>query len=75
MKKMNEYSRKIVDVIEVKDIWRTTDGCLYTVYKDEDNNYYMDACDGGPNIAQLNSRFESDAEAVEWAQKQLDSEE
>lgn len=75
MRKMNEYTRNFVEVEEVQDIWRTSDDCLYTVYKDEDGNYYMDACDGGPNVARLNGSFDSDEEAVEWAQKSLDIEE
>lgn len=75
MKKMNEYTRKFVEVTEVKDIWRTSDNCLYTVYKDEDGNYYMDAYDAATSVAQLNGTFASDEKAVEFAQEQLDAEE
>lgn len=74
MKKMNEYTRRLVTVTEVEDIWRTSDDCLYTVYKDEDGNYYMDACDGGPNIVQLNGIFENDSDAVRYAQEFLNQE-
>lgn len=75
MKKMNEYSRRFVEVEEVQDIWRTSDNCLYTVYKDENGNYYMDAYDAAPSVAQLNGTFTSDEEAVEFAQRQLDFQE
>lgn len=75
MRRMNEYTRKFVEVSEVQDIWRTSDDCLYTVYKDEDNNYYMDAYDAAPSVAQLNGTFEDDEEAVKFAQEQLDAEE
>lgn len=75
MKKMNEYARRFVEVEEVEDIWRTSDDCLYTVYKDEDGNYYIDAYDAAPSVAQLNGTFANDEEAVKFAQEQLDAEE
>lgn len=74
MKKMNEYTRRFVDVDEVQDIWRASDSCIYTVYKDGCGNYYMDAYDAAPSVAQLNGSFESDIEAVKFAQEQLDTE-
>lgn len=72
MKKMNEYTRRFVEIEEVENIWRTSDDCLYTVYKDEDGNYYMDAYDAAPSVAELNGTFASDEEAVEYAQKLID---
>lgn len=75
IKKMNEYTRRFVAVKKVQDIWRKSDGCLYTVYKDEDDNFYVDAYDAAPSVAQLNGTFVSDEEAVEFARRQLDAEE
>lgn len=74
MRKMNEYTGRPVHVQEVQNIWRTSDSCLYTVYKDGCGNYYMDAYDASPSVAQLNGSFESDTEAVKFAQEQLDEE-
>lgn len=75
MKKLNEYTGKYINVYEVQDIWRKSDDCLYTVYKDEDDNYYIDAYDAAPSVAQLNGSFASDREAIDFAQRFLDSQE
>lgn len=75
MKKMNEYTGKFVDVQEITDIWRKSDDCLYTIYKDDVGNYYMDAYDAAPSVAQLNGTFASDQEAIDFAQRFLDDQE
>lgn len=72
MKKRNEHTRDFVNATEIKDIYRTNDQCLYTVYKDDNGNYYMDAYDGASEVIQLNSSFSNDAEAIAFAQSCLD---
>lgn len=67
MKKRETRTGRIIDVKEVETIWRTVDKYLYTVYKDRAGVYYMDACDGGPDIALLNGRFDTDEAAVKNA--------
>lgn len=74
MRKMNENTRRFVEVKEVAEIYRTSDNFLYTVYKDDNNKYYMDAYDSAPSVTELNGTFDSDKEAVKYAQEFLDEE-
>lgn len=72
MRKLNEYTRKHIDVTEVETIFRKSDGVAYSVYKDRNNNYYIDAYDGAYSIAELSGEFADDAEAVAKAQELID---
>lgn len=69
MKKLNEYTRKHIEVTEINTIFRTCDSVAYSVYKDSNNKYYIDAYDGAYSIAELSGEFPSDAEAVAKAQE------
>lgn len=69
MKKLNEYSRKYVEVEKVKVIFRSSDNVAYSVYKDRNNNYYIDAFDGAYSVAKLSGEFANDSDAVVKAQQ------
>ena len=65
MKKLNEYTRKYIDVTEIDTVFRS-DGIAYSVYKDDTGKYYVDAYDGSYSIAEF-GQFENDADAVKKA--------
>lgn len=72
MKKTNEYTRRTISVEEVGEVFRTSDNILYTVYKDEDGNYYTDAYDAASSVVQFNAKIESDSDAIAYAQRYID---
>lgn len=72
MRKLNEYTRKHIEVTEIDTIFRTSDGIAYSVYKDNNGKYYIDAYDGAPSVAEFNGEFADDAEAVAKAQELID---
>ena len=75
MRKLNEYTRKYIEVQKIETIFRNSDNLPYSIYKDSYNKYYIDAYDGAASIAELNANFANDEEAIEWAQEFLDDEE
>lgn len=66
MKKTNEYTGKNIEVNEVDTVFRN-DGVAYSVYKDENGKYYIDAYDGAYSIAEFSGDFKTDGEAVKKA--------
>ena len=69
MKKLNEYTRKYVEVEEITTVFRAVDSVAYSLYKDASGKYYIDAYDGAYSIAELSGEFADDAEAVAKAQE------
>lgn len=76
MRKLNEYTGKHIEVEEISTIFRTSDNEVYSVYKDDNGKYYMDAYDAAPSVAEFGfgKDFKNDTEAVKFAQEILDSE-
>lgn len=72
MKKLNEYTRKHVEVTEIDTVFRKSDNVAYSVYKDENGKYYIDAYDGAYSIAELSGECADDAEAITKAQEFID---
>ena len=72
MKKLNEYTGKHIDVVEIDEIFRSSDSVAYSIYKDDNNKYYIDAYDGAQSITELSGEFADDAEAVRKAKKFID---
>lgn len=72
MRKLNEYTGMYIDVVEIGEIFRTSDSVEYSVYKDVNNKYYIDAYDGAYSIAEFSGEFADDAEAVREAQQYID---
>ena len=72
MKKLNEYTGKHIDVVEIDEIFRSSDSVAYSIYKDDNNKYYIDAYDGAYSIIELSGEFADDAEAVREAQQYID---
>ena len=71
MKKIDEYTGRFVDVVEIGNIYRSTDKCLYTLYKSKEEVYYLDAYDAAPSVARF-GEYESDVEALAAAQRFID---
>lgn len=73
MRKLNEFTRKYIDVVEIDTVFRTSDNIAYSVYKDHNGKYYIDAYDAAPSVAEFNGDFADDAEAIAKAQEYIDS--